>query len=145
MQQEDAAYANRKGFSKHTPALPLYTEADAQAALRRLRPVAFGAPVDVAPGVRATFRRAGHILGSAWVRVDLEDQSADTLLFSGDLGRSQHEILLPPEPPDAVATCVVESTYGNRRHEDEAPALALFADAIVRAFRTSLELKRAKY
>ncbi len=131
LQQEDAAYANRKGFSKHTPALPLYTEADAQAALRRLRPVAFGAPVDVAPGVRATFRRAGHILGSAWVRVDLEDHAADTLLFSGDLGRSQHEILLPPEPPDAVATCVVESTYGNRRH-DEALSLTRFADAIVR-------------
>ncbi|MCX5738585.1 MAG: MBL fold metallo-hydrolase, partial [Proteobacteria bacterium] len=65
LQQEDAAYANRKGFSKHTPALPLYTEADAQTALRRLRPVAFGAPIEVAPGVRATFRRAGHILGSA--------------------------------------------------------------------------------
>ena len=131
LQEEEATYANRKGFSKHSPALPLYTEADAQAALRRLRPIAFGAPIEVATGVRATFRRAGHILGSAWVRIDLGDHPADSLLFSGDLGRPQHEILLPPEPPDAVATCVVESTYGDRRH-DESKALESFADAIVR-------------
>jgi len=131
LQEEDAAYANRKGFSKHTPALPLYSEADAQAALRRLRPVAFGAPIEIAPGVRATLRRAGHILGAAWVRVDVEGHAEDALLFSGDLGRPQHEILLPPEPPDAVATCVIESTYGDRRHDD-AVALERFADAIVR-------------
>jgi len=131
LQEEDAAYANRKGFSKHTPALPLYSEADAQAALRRLRPVPFGAPIEAGPGVRAHLRRAGHILGAAWVRVDVEGHADDTLLFSGDLGRPQHEILLPPEPPDAVATCVIESTYGDRRHDDAA-ALERFVDAIVR-------------
>jgi metallo-beta-lactamase family protein len=131
LQEEDAAYANRRGFSKHEPAQPLYTEEDAQAAVRRLRIVEPGARIEVARGVAATWRRAGHILGSAWVRIDLADHPDDPLLFSGDLGRPQHPILLPPDPPDAVATCVIESTYGDRQHEDEA-GLEQFATAIVR-------------
>jgi metallo-beta-lactamase family protein len=134
LQEEDAAYANRRGFSKHTPALPLYTEADAHVALRQFRPAAFGAPIEVAPGVRATLRRAGHILGSAWVRVDVEGHPDDALLFSGDLGRPQHEILLPPEAPDGVATVVVESTYGDRRHDPDS-----IADQLERAVRAAVD------
>lgn len=131
LQEEDAAYANRKGFSKHDPALPLFTESDAEAALTRLRAVRFDAPVEVAPGVRAGFARAGHILGSASVRVAFDDGDADAVLFSGDLGRPSHPILLPPEPPGPCGTLLVESTYGGRRH-DEPAAEAKLADAIVR-------------
>jgi metallo-beta-lactamase family protein len=131
LQEEDAAYANRKGFSKHEPALPLYDEADAVRALARLRPVPFDTPTEVAPGVRMTFRRAGHILGSAWVRLELGDGEADTVLFSGDLGRPHHPILLPPDPPVACGTLLFESTYGGRRH-DEVGAEASLAEAIVR-------------
>lgn len=131
LQEEDAAYANRKGYSKHEPALPLYTEADAECALRRFRALDFGAPQEVAPGIRATLSRAGHILGSASVRLDLDDGDAESVFFSGDLGRPRHPILLPPEPPPRCGTLLVESTYGGRRH-DEASAERVLADAIVR-------------
>src|SRR5690606_29869577 len=73
----------------------------------------------------------GHILGSAWVHVELEDRPEDAILVSGDLGRPHHPVLLPPEPPDACATLLVESTYGGRRHA-EAEAERRLADAIVR-------------
>ena len=131
LQEEDAAYANRKGFSKHVPALPLYTEEDAARSLRLLRCTAFGEAIEVAPGVRARFGRAGHILGSAWVRLEIEGRAGDAVLVSGDLGRPSHPILLPPEPPAAAATLLVESTYGDRRH-DEAAARERVADAIAR-------------
>jgi len=131
LQEEDATYANRKGFSKHVPALPLYTEADAERAIGSFRAVPFDAAVEVAPGVRATFTRAGHILGSASVRIAMEDRRVEDVLFSGDLGRPHHPVLLPPEPPGRCGTLLVESTYGGRRH-DEATSETVLADAIVR-------------
>jgi metallo-beta-lactamase family protein len=118
LQEEDAAYANRKGFSKHAPALPLYTAEDAAAVLERFAPARFAAPVDVADGVRATFRRAGHILGAATVTLELAAGAKRTLLFSGDLGRPRHPVLRPPDPPPDADAVVVESTYGDRLHED---------------------------
>jgi len=118
LQEEDAAYANRKGFSKHTPALPLYTEEDALRVLQHFREVPFDSPTDVLPGVRATFRRAGHILGSATVAVQLDGARGPTVVFSGDLGRPRHPILRPPAPLPAADVVLTESTYGNRRHED---------------------------
>lgn len=131
LQEEDAAYANRKGFSKHDPALPLFTGADALRALELLRSVSFGNPVEVAPGVRVTFRRAGHILGSAWLHVVFDDGEPNALVISGDLGRARHPILAPPEPPASCGTLLIESTYGDRRH-DETGAEERLADAIVR-------------
>ncbi len=131
IQEEDASYANRKGFSKHEPALPLFSEEDAFAALRRLRPIATGAALEVAPGVSVSFHRAGHILGSAWLRIVVDGREEDALLVSGDLGRAYHPILLPPETPAACGTLLVESTYGGRRH-DEAGAIERMADAITR-------------
>jgi metallo-beta-lactamase family protein len=131
IQEEDAAYANRKGFSKHRPALPLFSEADADRALRRFRPVATDAVVEVAPGVVVSFHRAGHILGSAWLRIVADGREADAVVVSGDLGRANHPILLPPEPLSACGTVLVESTYGGRRH-DEAGAIERVADAIRR-------------
>jgi metallo-beta-lactamase family protein len=131
LQEEDAAYANRKGFSKHTPALPLYTEEDAWRAVERMRAVDFGSRVEVASGAAATLRPAGHILGSASVTLELDGAAPRSIVFSGDLGRLQHPLLLPPAPPPAAHTYVVESTYGDRTHDDAA-SLARFEQAIVR-------------
>lgn len=131
LQEEDASYARRRGFSKHHPALPLFSEADAVAALRKLRPVAIGAPFEAAPGVRVSLHRAGHILGSAWVRLVVDDREDDAVLVSGDLGRPSHPILAAPEAPLASGTLLVESTYGGRRH-DEADTMERLADAIRR-------------
>jgi metallo-beta-lactamase family protein len=111
--EEDAAYANRHGFSKHRPALPLYDEPDARAALARFRPIPFDQAFEPIPGVRVVLRRAGHLLGAASVRLQWGERS---LLFSGDLGRDDDVLLRPPDPPDAADTVVVESTYGDRLH-----------------------------
>lgn len=131
LQEEDAEYAARKGYSKHRPPLPLYTQGDAERVLRLLRPVGFDQPVDVLAGAQAVFRPAGHILGSAIVTLALDGARPRTITFSGDLGRPQHPLLRPPAPPPASDVIVVESTYGDRRHEDEA-SLQLFEDTLVR-------------
>jgi metallo-beta-lactamase family protein len=137
LQEEEAAFANRMGYSKHRPALPLYTQDDARAALEQLVAVAFDDPTVVADGVTATLRPAGHILGSSTVRLDLADLSGDRttrVLFSGDLGRPHHPLLAPPTPPDGADVVVMESTYGDRRHDDAGAAEAL-ADVISRTAR----------
>lgn len=133
LQEEEARYANRKGYSKHAPAAaPLYTEADAVRALRQLTPVAYGERRAIAPGVTLTFRRAGHILGSATVELALA--GGERVLFSGDLGRYDAPILPDPEAGVATDTLVVESTYGGRRH-DAAPARELLRDEVLRAVK----------
>lgn len=135
LQEEEAAFANRMGYSKHRPALPLYTEDDARIALGRLVPAAFDEPVAVAEGVTATFRPAGHILGSSTVRLDLDTGDRSTrVLFSGDLGRPRHPLLVAPAPPDGADVVVMESTYGGRRHDD-AGAVGALADIISRTAR----------
>lgn len=128
LQEEDAFYANRHGFSKHHPALPLYTEEDARKALRLLRTVEPGTSFEAAPGLQARFSRAGHILGAASVHVRGD---AASILFSGDLGRDEDILMRPPEPPPAADFVVMESTYGDRAHGAEDPAEA-FADVISR-------------
>jgi metallo-beta-lactamase family protein len=120
VQEEDAAYANRKGFSKHSPALPLYTEADALRVLPLLTALPFGTVHEVAPEVRIVFHRAGHILGSAMVELRLGGARPQTILFSGDLGRPHHPILLPPVTRPPAEVVLIESTYGDRDHEDVA-------------------------
>lgn len=132
VQEEDAAYANRKGFSKHAPALPLYTENDAKRVLRRFTVAPFGAPVAVAPGIRATFRPAGHILGAATLTVEVQWRTSRTILFSGDLGRPSHPVLQPPAPVPEADFIVTESTYGDRRH-DTGDAIHQFEAAITAA------------
>lgn len=131
LQEEEASYANSKGFSKHRPALPLYTRDDAAAALERFRPVAYGTRTEVVPGFHAELVSAGHIVGSASVLLTLEAEGR-RLFFSGDVGRPSHPILLPPATPPAADVVLVESTYGNRRHEPEEEALERLAGAIVR-------------
>jgi len=133
LQQEEADYANRKGFSKHHPALPLYTEDDAHRAIAQLERVALDARVQVADGVQATLRPAGHILGSASTLLGLA--GGERLLVSGDVGRPSHPILRPPAPFPDVDVVLIESTYGNRRHEPEDTALDRLAGIITRTAR----------
>ena len=131
LQEEEADYANRRGFSKHSPAVPLYTEESARRALGRFEMVDYAAPVDLAPGVEVCLRPAGHILGSATVTLTLDEPNGRTLFFSGDVGRPRHPLLRPPARPPAADIVVVESTYGDRHHEDEARALDRLAKAVV--------------
>lgn len=117
LQEEDAGYANKRGFSRHHPALPLYTEADAEAALAALSPVPFEDWQETR-GLRFRLRPAGHILGAASVEVEHDGRR---VLFSGDLGRSTDLLMRPPTPPDRPDWIVVESTYGDRLHADVDP------------------------
>lgn len=119
LQEEEAAFANRMGYSKHRPAQPLYDADDARAALELLRPVDFGAPTRIVDGLDVTWRRAGHILGAAWLEVDLT-AAGTRVVFSGDLGRPTHPLLLPPDPIDGADIVVIESTYGDTEHADAA-------------------------
>jgi metallo-beta-lactamase family protein len=128
LQEEEAAFANRRGYSKHRPALPLYTEAEARETLRLLRAVPTGEPVDVAGGVSATLRHAGHILGSSTVELAVDGARIG---ISGDLGRPSHPILVAPEPLAGLDALLVESTYGDREHAD-ADTDDLLADAVSR-------------
>ena len=115
LQEEEAAYANRMGYSKHDPAEPLYTSQDATNSLELFRTVEFGEQHAVLPGVEVTWRHSGHILGAAWLRVGLAEAEAD-VVFSGDLGRPSHPLLLAPDTIGAADVVVVESTYGDEEH-----------------------------
>lgn len=119
LQEEDAKFANQRGFSKHHPALPLYTEADAAEALSRLRPTKFKQKILVAKGIEAEFINAGHLLGSSYVLVTRTDRSGGRILFGGDLGRYSRPILPDPSPGVDADVLLVESTYGDRAHAPE--------------------------
>jgi metallo-beta-lactamase family protein len=127
--EEEAKYANRAGYSRHHPALALYTEDDAWTALEQLRSHPFDESFEAAEGVRVTFQPAGHILGSSTVLVQLHE--GPTIRFSGDLGRPTHPLLVPPAPVGDVDHLIVESTYGDREHTNGEARLAL-ADVIER-------------
>jgi metallo-beta-lactamase family protein len=126
--EEDARDANRHGYSRHHPALPLFTETDAFRALSNLQPVGFDRPVPVMPGVEATFVSSGHLLGSAFVILDIGGNSGPPrrIVFSGDVGRYDRPILRDPMTVRKADTLIVESTYGDRVHEpdNEAERLA---------------------
>ncbi len=119
LQEEDAERANRRGYTKHRIARPLYTGDDAEAALQLLVPCEYGKQIDVARGVSTILRRAGHILGSATVELRLDAPASKTLGFSGDLGRWGRPILRDPEPMPHADVLLVESTYGDRTHETD--------------------------
>lgn len=116
IQEEDAAFANRHGFSKHAPALPLYTRQDALDCLPHIKAVDIGATFQPIPGWRVTLRSAGHILGASSVLLEVAGRR---ILFSGDLGRPDDMLMNPPEPPPAADTVLIESTYGDRVHPRE--------------------------
>ena len=127
LQEEDAEYANRKGFTKHKPALPLYTERDAEDALRHVRPVHYNQDVRLSKFINARFIPAGHILGSSFIHFDITEPEREpfTILFSGDVGRYDEPILNDPSAIDEADYLLVESTYGDRLHEDSDPKTRL--------------------
>ena len=117
LQEEEARYARRKGYSKHSPALPLYSVEDAEQSLTLLRPLRVGQSVEVIKGVSLDFGRVGHILGAGSARLSFEvNGQKKTLLDSGDLGRYDRPILKDPEPARNADWLLLESTYGNRMH-----------------------------
>lgn len=122
LQEEEARYANRKGFSKHHPAEPLYGKRDAQNALKLLKTKQYGVDFDVTRGFTARFRRAGHILGSATVELHIEHSAPITLAFSGDLGRWGRPMIRDPEFIPRADVLLLESTYGDRLHPDGDPS-----------------------
>jgi metallo-beta-lactamase family protein len=117
IQEEDARQANKHGYSRHDPALPLYTEVEAQRALTMLQPMGYERPIEVAPGVGVEFLPAGHLLGSAFAVVRL--QNGPVILFGGDLGRYGRPVLPDPAPAVQADIVLVESTYGDRAHQQE--------------------------
>jgi metallo-beta-lactamase family protein len=122
LQEEEAEYANRRGFSKHHPALPLYTKEDAQAALQLLTPVEFDQDINLGDGLTLRLSPNGHILGSAFVRLQ---NSKTSILFSGDIGRPNDILMKSPTRIKQADYLVLESTYGNRLHTHEDPKLKL--------------------
>ena len=116
LQEEDAREANRRQYSKHSPALPLYTSVDAARALTQLQPVGYERPMPVTDGIEVDFIDAGHLLGSSYVRVHVNGQ---TLVFGGDLGRYGRPVLPDPSPVPEADVLLIESTYGDRLHEPD--------------------------
>jgi metallo-beta-lactamase family protein len=135
IQEEDAKWANKKGFSKHSPALPLYTAEDAEKAIELFQPIYYGDHFNISENTRLKFHDSGHILGSALI--DIKTKTSDRsrkILFSGDLGRPEMPVLNDPAQVYNVDYLILESTYGNRLHESSDPISDL-----ARVIRESME------
>jgi len=117
LQEEQAEHANRKGYTKHSPALPLFDRDDAIAVLDLVEARAHGTAFEAAEGMMVRFRHAGHILGSATVECSFDGGNPSTLVYSGDLGRWDRPILHDPAPVPHADHLILESTYGGREHE----------------------------
>ncbi len=130
LQEEDAAYANRHGFSKHKPALPLYTVEDARRAMHQFKKVNFERDIALDRELKFRFLHAGHILGAAMVMLR---HAGTSILFSGDLGRPDDPLMNPPVTVAEADYVVVESTYGNKQHDPADPG-ELLADIFKRTF-----------
>jgi metallo-beta-lactamase family protein len=136
LQEEEARYAAKKGYSRHAEPRPLFDRHDAEAAIQRLETVRFHEPFEPFPGISANWMRAGHLLGAASIEVSAKGANGKRRrwLFSGDVGRYDVPILVDPEPPaETPDTVLLESTYGDRRHDHADPVEAL-AEAIDRTF-----------
>lgn len=133
LQEEYARYANKKGFSRHKPALPLYTSKEADETCKLIEPKRFDQRNDLGGGCSYRFLRAGHILGSAFVEFTLP--GGKTLLFSGDLGRPNQPIIRDPEIVEAADYLLIESTYGDRVHPNQ-PPIEFLCDAAARIVET---------
>lgn len=119
IQEEDASYANRKGYSKHKPALPLYTSEDAGQALKLIQPERLGHWLDLKRDLRARYHNVGHILGAAMIEFRCGRKGHETrLIFSGDVGRYDVPLHADPSPRPECDVLVMESTYGDRRHDN---------------------------
>jgi metallo-beta-lactamase family protein len=134
LQEEDTAWARKKGFSRHADPQPLYGIEDAETAITLLHPIEFGESFSPIPGMTARLAVGGHILGSSTVTL-IEEARNRTVVFSGDLGRGNHPLLDPPTPPCAADAVVIESTYGNRAHGDVDAEIDEMAAAITRTLK----------
>ena len=129
LQEEDAAYAASKGYSKHKPPLPLYTVPEAQDTLKQFCVIPRAGTFQISPQFSVRSHDAGHILGSSWLELTVTEGAKQTLMvFSGDIGRYDQPILKDPEPPARADYLLCESTYGDREHpagsvEDELAAI----------------------
>ena len=119
IQEEDAARANRYSYTKHNPALPLYTKQDAEDCLQYFKPVDFGQQHRLSDNLSFTLYRAGHILGASFIRVT--DGSGTSIIFSGDIGRLNDPVMKAPAQVQGADYLVVESTYGDRLHDKSDP------------------------
>jgi metallo-beta-lactamase family protein len=133
LQEEDAENARLWGFSRHDPPLPLYNAADAEKAIASFKPTDYHRPVELHSGAHLSLSRAGHILGSASALVTI---GGGTVLFSGDLGRTGHPLLLSREAPPEARTVVIESTYGDRAHPADG---ALDHEVLAKAIRRTVK------
>lgn len=131
IQEADAERANRYGYTKHKPALPLYTEEDAFAALEHFKPLKFGQEYELSEFLNFSFSRAGHILGAACVKIS---DGQTSIVFSGDLGRPNDPVMKPPAQIEEADYLILESTYGDRLHEKK-DVMEQIADIINRTFR----------
>jgi len=135
LQEEEAKWANKRGYTKHHPAEPLFRREDAERVLPLLQPVPYGTHFEPAPGVRAKFRDAGHILGASFLDLKtVQSRRERKIVFSGDVGRPTDALLRPPAQPYNVDYLVMESTYGDRLHEPHSPV-----EHIARAINEGLE------
>lgn len=120
LQEEDAEYANRTGYSHHKPALPLYETSDARQAVAQIKPVIRDEWVRFSEGFQFCFRRAGHLLGASFIEVHLDNgNGGKKITFSGDLGSGRSYILKPPMALPHTDELILESTYGNRLHSEK--------------------------
>lgn len=131
LQEEEARYAKRKGYSRHANPKPLYTLEDARAALEHFRQTPFEKTLDLGDGITARFIPAGHLLGAAQIQVTVDGR---TVHFSGDVGREADPLMRGPRPFEGTDILVTESTYGNRTHGHVDPEQEL-ADVINRVAR----------
>ncbi len=128
LQEEEARFANKYGFSKHKPALPLYTKEDGLNVLKQFQSIPYHISTSLFNDndIQVVFKRAGHILGSSFIQLNYRDTS---ILFTGDIGRLEDPVMREPETIKSIDYLVIESTYGNRLHDIQDP-LAQFAKLI---------------
>lgn len=113
IQEEEADRANEEGYSRHKPAMPLYTLQDAEETTEHFKPVDEGVWLDLFDGIRMRFQYAGHILGATFIELDIYGKR---LVFSGDVGRNEDVLMFPPKLPEKADVLLIESTYGDRLH-----------------------------
>ncbi|MDX2129066.1 MAG: MBL fold metallo-hydrolase [Chloroherpetonaceae bacterium] len=138
LQEKDAEFISKRNAKKKLPPVePLYTTLDAQISLQNFISVPYHKPVVISEGVTLTFFNSGHILGSAVVRLELEEKGVkETLAFTGDLGRPHTPILIDPEPIQGVNYLITESTYGNRLHKPKEKVEETLTSVLQDAYQT---------
>lgn len=127
IQEEEAERANREGYSKHQPALPLYDLKDVERTVHLFQEVIEGEWTALSPTIKARFQYVGHIIGATFIELDI---AGERIVFSGDVGRREDILLFPPKRPERADVLLIESTYGDRVHGSEADTVLQLAEVI---------------